>query len=241
MARSAAILVLALLLCISLVRPQEVEDESEFTYVEGDERGPEHWGELHQNWSACGKGQNQSPIDIVTQDARVYPDLGRLRRIYHPANATLLNRGHDIMIKWSTGGGSIEIEGKRYRLNQGHWHTPAEHTVNGRRYPLELHLVHESEDGEIAVVSILYTYGRPDTFLAELREEIASIADKQPPEKAVGLINAKHIKIGSRKYYRYIGSLTTPPCTEGVIWNIVHKVRTVSQEQVRALHVAIHD
>ncbi|KAH9295638.1 hypothetical protein KI387_039226, partial [Taxus chinensis] len=107
-------------------------DEREFTYEEGHEKGPEHWGELHQNWSACGKGQNQSPIDIVSKRVRIYFDLGRLRRIYHPANATLLNRGHDIMMKWPTGGGSIEIAGKRYRLNQCHWHTPAEHTVNGR-------------------------------------------------------------------------------------------------------------
>ncbi|KAH9303839.1 hypothetical protein KI387_008243, partial [Taxus chinensis] len=170
MARSvttAVILVLGLLLCIARSRAQEVEDEREFTYEEGHEKGPEHWGELHQNWSACGKGQNQSPIDIVSKRVRIYFDLGRLRRIYHPANATLLNRGHDIMMKWPTGGGSIEIAGKRYRLNQCHWHTPAEHTVNGRRYPLEMHMVHESEDKEIAVVGILYTYGRPDTFLTE--------------------------------------------------------------------------
>ncbi|XP_057830108.2 alpha carbonic anhydrase 7 isoform X2 [Cryptomeria japonica] len=217
------------------------EDESEFNYIKGDERGPEHWGELDEEWRACGNGRQQSPIALVKSEAVISPDLGELRRNYYPANATLENRGHDIMVKWATGAGSIEIEGRRYRLNQCHWHTPAEHTVNGRRYPLEMHLVHESEDKKIVVVGILYTYGRPDTFLAELIDEIASIADKEPPEVVLGMVNPKHIKIGSRKYYRYNGSLTTPPCTEGVTWNIVHKVRTVSREQVRALHMAIHD
>ncbi|GLJ05636.1 hypothetical protein SUGI_0021910 [Cryptomeria japonica] len=235
------LLLLGLLLCIAGVRTQEVEDEREFTYIVGEETGPDHWGELHEEWSACGNGRQQSPIDVVKEQAKIYPDLGQLRRIYRPANATLVNRGHDIMLKWPTGAGSIEIEGRRYQLNQCHWHSPAEHTVNGKRYPLEMHLVHESEDNKIAVVGILYTYGRPDTFLAELMDEIASISDMEPPDEALGIVNPRHIKVGSRKYYRYNGSLTTPPCTEGVTWNIVHKVRTVSREQIRALHEAIHD
>uniref|UniRef100_A0A0D6R2U7 Alpha-carbonic anhydrase domain-containing protein n=1 Tax=Araucaria cunninghamii TaxID=56994 RepID=A0A0D6R2U7_ARACU len=237
----AALLLLALSgLFLAGVRTQEVEDEREFTYEDGP-RGPERWGELKEEWSACGKGMQQSPIDVVKRRAKVWPDLGRLRRIYRSANATLLNRGHDIMVKWPYGAGSIEIDGKKYTLNQCHWHTPAEHTVDGRRYPLEMHLVHESEDKKIAVVGILYKYGRPDTFLAELMDEIKSITDMVPPEEPLGIVNPTHIKIGSRKYYRYIGSLTTPPCTEGVIWNIVKKVRTVSREQVRTLHEAIHD
>ncbi|XP_057830123.2 alpha carbonic anhydrase 7-like [Cryptomeria japonica] len=129
----AALLLLGLLLYIEGIRTQEVEDEREFTYEEGEERGAEHWGDLHEEWRACGNGQQQSPIDVVKRRAKIDPDLGKLRRIYFPANATLLNRGHVIMVKWATGAGSIEIEGRRFRLNQCHRHTPAEHTVNGRR------------------------------------------------------------------------------------------------------------
>jgi len=229
-----------ILLFISGVRSQEVENEREFEYEEGP-KGPEHWGELKEEWKACGNGTHQSPIDVVKRHARINPDMGKLRRIYRPANATLMNRGHDIMLKWPKGAGSIEIEGKRFTLNQYHWHAPAEHTVDGKRYPLESHLVHQAEDGKIAVIGIIYKFGRPDTFLAELMDEIKSIADMEPPEEALGMVDPKHIKWGSRKYYRYTGSLTTPPCTEGVIWTVIHKVRTVSKDQVAALHEAIHD
>jgi len=237
---SAFIAFSLILLFIAGVRTQEVEDEREFEYAEGP-KGPEHWGELKEEWKACGNGTQQSPIDVVKRHAMIYPDMGKLHRIYHPANATLMNRGHDIMVKWAEGAGSIEIKGKKYTLNQCHWHTPAEHTVDGRQHPLEIHLVHQAEDGKIAVIGIIYEYGRPDTFLAELMDEIMSIADMNPPEEALGMVNPIHIKFGSRKYYRYMGSLTTPPCTEGVIWNVINKVRTVSREQVKALQQAVHD
>jgi len=229
-----------LFLFIAGVRSQEVEDESEFEYAEGP-KGPEHWGELKEEWKACGNGTQQSPIDVVKRHATICPDMGGLRRIYRPANATLLNRGHDIMVKWPKGAGGIEIEGKIYTLNQCHWHSPAEHTVDGERHPLEVHLLHQAEDGNITVIAILYKFGRPDTFLAELMDEIMAIADMEPPEEALGMVNPMHIKFGSRKYYRYTGSLSTPPCTEGVIWNVIHKVRTVSRNQVQALETALHD
>jgi len=242
MARSVipAFIAFALILFIAGVRTQEVDDEREFEYKEGP-KGPEHWGELKEEWKACGSGTQQSPIDVVKRNAIIYPDLGRLRRIYHPANATLMNRGHDIMVNWSEGAGGIEIEGKRFTLNQCHWHTPAEHTVDGKRHPLEIHLVHQAVDGKIAVIAIIYKFGRPDTFLAELMNEIMAIADMNPPKEPLGIVNPIHIKFGSRKYYRYTGSLTTPPCTEGVIWSVIHKVRTVSKDQVKALQDAVHD
>ncbi|GLJ24772.1 hypothetical protein SUGI_0473580 [Cryptomeria japonica] len=244
MARPAmrkALLLLGLLLCIAGVRTQEVEDESEFNYIKGDERGPEHWGELDEEWRACGNGRQQSPIALVKSEAVISPDLGELRRNYYPANATLENRGHDIMVKWPTGGGSLVIEGKSYRLNQCHWHSPAEHSVDGTTYPLEIHLVHQAEDNTSAVIAIFYAYGKPDTFLSKLADEIASIADKEPPVEALGMVDANDIEIGSKEYYRYNGSLTTPPCTEGVTWSIIEKVNTVSEEQVKSLQTAIHD
>eukprot|EP00253_Pinus_taeda_P034854 PITA_34854 len=230
----------ALILFIAEVRSQEVEDESEFEYKDGP-KGPEHWGELKEEWKACGNGTHQSPIDVVKRHAIISPDLGRLRRFYYPAKATLINRGHDIMVNWSKGAGGVEIEGKRFTLRQSHWHTPAEHTIDGKKHPLEIHIVHQTQDGEIAVIGIIYKFGRPDTFLAELMDEINSIADMKPPEEPLGLVNPMHIKFGSTKYYRYTGSLTTPPCTEGVIWTVIHKVRTVSKDQVKALQDAVND
>jgi len=242
MARSVipAFIAFALILFIAGVRTQEVDDEREFEYKEGP-KGPEHWGELKEEWKACGSGTQQSPIDVVKRNAIISPNLGTLHRIYHPANATLVNRGHDIMVNWSEGAGSVEIKGKRFTLKQCHWHTPAEHTIDRKQHPLEIHLVHQAVDGEIAVIGIIYEFGRPDTFLAELRDAIMAIAHMEPPVKPLGMVDPYDIKFDSRKYYRYMGSLTTPPCTEGVIWNVIDEVRTVSEYQVRALKEAVHD
>eukprot|EP01018_Ginkgo_biloba_P012139 Gb_11566 [translate_table: standard] len=231
-----------LVVLVLLVRGgcQEVDDEHEFGYEAG-EKGPSHWGDLKEEWQACGRGDQQSPIDLLNKKVHVYPDNGNLRRNYRAANASLRNRGHDIMVKWAEGAGTIEKDGTNFTLMQCHWHSPSEHTVNGQRYPLELHMLHMTHDNLTAVVGILYKYGRRDTFLAELMNEIASIGDMETTEEELGIVDPRHIKLGSRKYYRYVGSLTTPPCTEGVIWTIVKKVRTVSRQQVRALIHSVHD
>ncbi|XP_010267256.1 PREDICTED: alpha carbonic anhydrase 7-like [Nelumbo nucifera] len=239
------------LLCLLLVilnarsaASQEVEDEREFDYLEGSGKGPDHWGELHEEWAACKNGDMQSPIDLLNKRVQVIPALGRMKRSYKPSIATLKNRGHDIALQWVGGGGSININGTDYVLQQSHWHSPSEHTINGRRFDLELHMVHVTSDtkavNKIAVIGILYKIGRPDDFLSELMKGIWSIADSKG-EVNVGVVDPRHIKIGSRKYYRYMGSLTVPPCTQGVIWTINKKVRTVTRGQVKALRVAVHD
>nr|DAD28545.1 TPA_asm: hypothetical protein HUJ06_030013 [Nelumbo nucifera] len=222
----------------------EVEDEREFDYLEGSGKGPDHWGELHEEWAACKNGDMQSPIDLLNERVQLVPGLGRLKRSYKPSNAILKNRGHDIALEWGEGAGSININGTDYVLEQCHWHSPSEHTLNGKRFDLELHMVHVSPDNttanQIAVIGILYKIGRPDDFLSELKKGIWSIADSKN-EVGVGVVDPRHIKIGSRKYYRYMGSLTVPPCTQGVIWTINTKVRTVSKGQVKALRDAVHD
>ncbi|XP_062172996.1 alpha carbonic anhydrase 7-like [Alnus glutinosa] len=219
----------------------EVDDEREFDYGERSEKGPARWGELHREWSLCKNGSMQSPIDLLDERVEVVSHLGRLQRNYSPSNATLTNRGHDMMLKWDGGAGYIEINGTKYVLKQCHWHSPSEHTVNGQRFALEAHMLHESSDGKISVVGILYKIGRPDSFLSSLMDHLAAITDTREEVIAAGIVNPKNIKIGSRKYYRYLGSLTVPPCTENVVWTVVKKVRTVSQEQVKLLRVAVHD
>ncbi|VVA90454.1 unnamed protein product [Arabis nemorensis] len=220
---------------------REVEDEHEFNYKKNDEKGPERWGKLKPEWEMCGKGEIQSPIDLMNERVNIVSHLGRLNRNYKPSNATLKNRGHDIMLRFEGGAGSIKINGFQYELQQLHWHSPSEHTVNGRRFALELHMVHEGKNGRMAVVTVLYKIGRADTFLRMLEKALEGIAVMEEAEKNVRIIDPKKIKIGSRKYYRYIGSLTTPPCTQNVTWSVVRKVRTVTRKQVRLLRVAVHD
>ncbi|XP_038881410.1 alpha carbonic anhydrase 7-like [Benincasa hispida] len=228
----------------SLISSQEVEDEREFDYMEGSEKGPGHWGKLKKEWEACNNGDLQSPIDLSSLRVKIIPKLGELKRSYYPCNATVKNRGHDISIYWVGKPGSIQVNGVVYDLQQSHWHSPSEHSINGRRYDLELHMVHLSSDptvkNKIAVVGQLYTIGQPDPFLSQLSREISSMVDRKH-EKKVGVMNPADIKFGGRKYYRYLGSLTVPPCTEGVIWTMNKKIRTVSMEQVKLLREAVHD
>ncbi|KAJ3677031.1 hypothetical protein LUZ60_002755 [Juncus effusus] len=224
-----------------LISSQEVEDQHEFSYTPNTENGPEKWGEINKNWTICGTGHTQSPIDLLNERVEVQHYLRRLVRSYRPAKAIMKNRGHDIEVKWEGDAGSILIEGSTYSLNQLHWHSPSEHTINGRRYELEMHMVHVNSEGKIAVVGFLYEYGHPDPLLTELEPYIKKLADITEKEEEIGEVDANKIKRGSRKYYRYIGSLTTPPCTEGVIWTIVKKVNTVSKEQVDLLKEAVHD
>ncbi|KAK9158637.1 hypothetical protein Scep_005211 [Stephania cephalantha] len=219
---------------------QEVEDQKEFNYISGSEKGPERWGELHEEWADCKKGDLQSPIDLLNKRVEVVTNLGKLKRSYKPSNATLKNRGHDIMLQWNGDAGSIEINGTEFELRQLHWHSPSEHTINGNRFDLEAHLVHVSADNRIAVIGVMYDIGRSDSLLSELEEKIRSLAGNKTQEN-VGVVDPRHVKIGGIKYYRYLGSLTTPPCTEGVIWTINRKIMTVSREQVTALREAVHD
>ncbi|KAJ8751532.1 hypothetical protein K2173_016766 [Erythroxylum novogranatense] len=220
---------------------QEVDDEEEFNYDLDGEKGPAKWGEIHHEWSACSNGSMQSPIDLLNQRVQIVSHLGRLNRSYKPSNATLRNRGHDMMLKWEGDAGRIHINGTDYALKQCHWHSPSEHTINGRRFDLEGHMVHESSEGKVAVVGIMYKIGRPDSFLSSILDRLQEINGTEEKETIAGIIDPRQIKIGSRKYYRYIGSLTVPPCTENVVWTIVRKVRTVTRQQVRLLRVAVHD
>ncbi|KAF5822785.1 putative carbonic anhydrase [Helianthus annuus] len=239
--KSLLLFAIFIIFCAPFSISQEVDDEHEFSYDENSSNGPNHWGKIHPEWSMCNQGDMQSPIDLTHERVQITSILGRLDTDYKPANATLINRGHDMMLRWIRGAGHIHINGTEYQLNQAHWHTPTEHTINGQRFNLELHLVHQSIDAKVAVVGVLYKIGHPDSFLATMEPYLKAVSSTREVEKSVGIIDPRQIKFESTKYYRYIGSLTTPPCDENVIWTIVQKVRTVSQEQLRIIREAVHD
>ncbi|KAG6431901.1 hypothetical protein SASPL_103473 [Salvia splendens] len=225
----------------ALARAQEVDDEREFSYDESSGIGPSRWGEIHHEWKACNSGQMQSPIDLRNKRVQIVSHLGKLKRSYKPANATLINRGHDMMLRWTNYAGHININGTKFHLRQCHWHSPSEHTLDGRKFDMEVHMVHESDAGRTAVIGIMYKIGRHDTFISTLKPGFQALSEVKDIEIAIGIVDPYLIKFGSRKYYRYIGSLTVPPCTPNIIWSIVRKVRTVTKEQVNLIREAVHD
>lgn len=233
-------LLLLIFSLVASVTSQEVEDEREFDYVRGSGMGPEHWGDLKREWAMCKTGKMQSPIDLLHQRVEVVPKSEEIHKFYKPSKATLKNRGHDIEVKWKGENSKIEINGSDYILRQAHWHSPSEHSINGQRFAMELHLVHQSKDKKIAVIGLLYDIGHSNPFLEKLMKTIKSISDTSE-EVDIGLINPEEIRMGGNNYYRYMGSLTTPPCTEGVLWTVNKQIATVSKEQVALLREAVHD
>ncbi|XP_039688946.1 alpha carbonic anhydrase 7 isoform X2 [Medicago truncatula] len=220
---------------------REVEDESEFNYDEDSDQGPHNWGDIKPEWFRCKNGTMQSPIDLLNHRVQIVSNLGGLQINYTPSNATLKNRGHDIKLELIANSSYLQINGTQYVLKQLHWHSPSEHTIDGKRLDLELHLVHETPSGETAVIGILYKTGLPDLFLSLLRKDLEAISTSTGEERSVGVIDPRMIQFNKMHYYRYIGSLTTPPCDENITWTIVREVKFVSKEQIELLRVAVHD
>ncbi|XP_039138479.1 dioscorin dioA3-like [Dioscorea cayenensis subsp. rotundata] len=221
-------------------KPQGADIEDDFSYIEGSPNGPENWGNIKPEYATCGNGKEQSPVVLSRDYLQFNTTLGPLQRSYKATDAILKNRGYDIMLGWTGDAGSLVINETVYYLKQIHWHSPAEHaTFDGTRYELESHLVHESEDQKIAVIGIFHKLGSPDPLLAELEDYIKQISTARDSEVNVGVVDPSIITIQDTIYYRYMGSLTTPPCTEGVVWTITNKFGSVSQSQIDLLKGAV--
>ncbi|KAI3982479.1 hypothetical protein MKX01_006610 [Papaver californicum] len=207
----------------------EVENQEEdFSYVTGSRNGPENWGDLRAEWATCKNGTKQSPIDLLFSKMQYAPELGDLQMNYTAASGTLKNRSYHISLEWVVAGnaGSIQINGTTYVLDNIHWHSPSEHTINGMRFALEQHLVHENVQlKKVAVVAVLYAISIfKDPFLSKLEGNIMDISGTGASDEVnVGLVDPNDIDMSDRRYYRYLGSLTIPPCDEGVIWTIKKK------------------
>ncbi|KAF3321792.1 alpha carbonic anhydrase 1 [Carex littledalei] len=211
-----------------------------FSYDDKEQLGSKNWGNLTSAFEICGKGAQQSPINIQTNATSFNSSIESLKRDYIAANATLINNGHNIGLVYTSEAGSAVIDGKKYALKQLRWHFPSEHTIDGKSFAAEVHLLHESTDGKVAIVSILYNFGDADPFLYQIDAKLPqlsseSCSEQQEARISAGLIHSRSLKVTTSKYYRYVGSLTTPPCTENIIWNILSEVRTMSVDQGKKL------
>ncbi len=192
--------------------------------------GPEHWSELNTAYSLCNGGKEQSPIDFNKAEIS---DLDKLQFYYKSAPIDLINNGHTIQENIDNGSRAV-INGKIYKLVQFHFHTPSEHTINGKHYVMELHLVHTDNNGEIAVVGILFEEGKANAELQKIIDNLPKEINKSSINKAVN-INLNALLPADRTYFHYFGSLTTPPCSEQVNWNVFKAPLEASAKQINTL------
>lgn len=191
--------------------------------------GPEHWGDLSPEFSACSLGEEQSPIDLRQP---VKADPGAMVIDYQTVPLRIMNTGHSIQVNVDPGN-TVTLNNHTFTLKQFHFHHPSEHTVDGINLPMELHLVHANHQGKLAVLGIFMVEGEPNPTLKLVWEAMPS----QPSEEitvASAIINLAALVPEQRASFRYLGSLTTPPCTEAVQWVVFQSPLEVSTAQLGA-------
>jgi carbonic anhydrase len=194
----------------------------------GGAENPTQWSELGSDFAVCESGRDQSPINIQNF---VESSPAKISFDYKPSALVVTNNGHTIQVNYANGSNMI-IDGQKYTLVQFHFHTPSEHEINDKATALELHLVHRNEAGTLAVVGVLLKKGKANALISEIWENIPvagetkAIADRS--------INATSLLPTKKSYFSYTGSLTTPPCSEGVKWHVMLEPMPISEEQIEA-------
>jgi len=190
--------------------------------------GPANWGTLDKAYANCVSGKQQSPIDIRQVQAASLPSI---TFSYQRSPLKLIDNGHTIQINYAPGS-FITWGDQKYELQQFHFHHPAEEKVFGKSYPLVAHLVHKNAAGRLAVVAVLFTEG--DAFNPTVERLWHALPTEKGEEMAPdGLsVNAGDLLPAERGYFTFSGSLTTPPCTEGVTWFVLKTPVPLSKEEI---------
>lgn len=201
-------------------------DEHTATWSYDGDTGPEHWGTLESSFATCSTGQEQSPI-ALTGDSAEDADLAALAFTYGEVVIEVSDTGHGFKAT-PEGSNTLTIGDDSYSLLQFHAHTPSEHTLNGNSFPMEVHFVHQNEAGNLAVVGVLIEAGEENTAYEAYVTQSAGATDAAETIDLAALLPAE------KAYMTYDGSLTTPPCTEGVRWIVLSTPITMSDEQIEA-------
>ena len=188
--------------------------------------GPDEWGKMQPEYSKCSTGTRQSPIDIR---GGIAVDLEPIKFDYRPSSFSVIDNGHTVQVNVEPGN-SITITGKRYELVQFHFHRPSEERVNGRQYDMVAHLVHKDVDGRLAVVAVLLDRGSAQAIVQSVWNNLP--LEKGDEVRAGTRIDLSQLLPEDKRYYTYMGSLTTPPCSEGVLWMVMKQPVPISVEQV---------
>ncbi|MDE2417424.1 MAG: carbonic anhydrase family protein [Burkholderiales bacterium] len=203
-------------------------DEVHWTY-EG-ENGPQTWGRLKPEFNLCAIGKRQSPINIEEGNTLLGP-AEPIQFNYTPSNATVVNNGHTIQVDVQ-GDNAITVRGSSYRLVQFHFHSPSEEQVEYKRFAMVAHLVHKNDEGQLAVVAVLLEQGTANPLIDKVWTYMPLDANdrvRMPRD----MLNMNELLPADQRYYQFMGSLTTPPCSEGVLWMVLKQPVQLSKSQFR--------
>ncbi len=201
-------------------------DESKPDWEYGGSNNPTHWGELSSEYKSCELGTNQSPVNITTTQK------GKAAAIefdYQPSTVEVINTGHTIQANYEPGS-TVKINGQVYDLVQFHFHTPSEHEIEGDAAAMELHFVHKNKAGKLAVVGVMMNAGQENPIIASVWNAIPANDQAEKGNKIT--LDAAQLLPKDKAFVSYSGSLTTPPCSEQVSWNILSKPIEVLPEQI---------
>jgi carbonic anhydrase len=190
------------------------------------ESGPANWSKINSDWAMCAGGRRQSPIDI--RDG-IKVDLEQITFDYHPSSFNEIDNGHTIQV--TVGGGNfITVGNQTYELEQFHFHRPSEERVNGKGTEMVIHLVHKSAEGKLAIVAVLLERGKQHSLIQTVWNNLP--LEKHELVAPSVVLDLKDVLPEKREYYTYMGSLSEPPCTEGVLWLVMKQPMQASPAQM---------
>ena len=190
--------------------------------------GPKHWSELNKKFNLCSEGKHQSPINIIPNK---HIKLKELNLDYKTDAKSIIDNGHTVQINISNGS-SFKIEKIEYKLKQFHFHVPSENNINGNEFPMEAHFVHATDDGQLAVVAVMFENGKENPILAKIWKSLPNLKVGKKHKIELSGKEIQALMPLNKDYYKFDGSLTTPPCSEHVNWHVYKTPMTVSKAQV---------
>ncbi len=225
----ASLIVAAVLVATAPRTAAETAHHAHWAYEGRD--GPSHWAQLDLAYRVCEAGHRQSPIDIHRKDAAA-ERLPALLFQYHSTPLDIVDNGHTVQVNYAPGS-ALLIGGTRYELVQFHFHHPAEEAFEGKRFDMVAHLVHKNAKGEFAVVAIPLKEGRENPLISALWSSLPKKGDHAEAHSKTA-INVGELVPADHHYYAFSGSLTTPPCSEGVRWSVLETPMEISKAQIAA-------
>ena len=194
------------------------------------ENGPQAWGTLKPEFATCATGKRQSPINIESS-ATLQGPAEPLQLNYQPSSGTVVNNGHTIQVD-VYGDNTMTVRGSTYKLLQFHFHNPSEERINYKQFAMVAHLVHRNNEGQLAVLGVLLDPGAANTLINKVWTYMP-LDSGDRVRMPDGILNLNELLPSDQRYYQFMGSLTTPPCSEGVLWMVLKQPVPVGKDQLR--------